>query len=300
MTTPAPAVAPYVATYANRVPYITVDEFANAPTGIDISQVKPGSTVNENKAAIAQLIKRASSEADLICRKVLAATIDIQVGQYRMRTDGSIKVPVDYTPLVAVTNVAVGALANRLTSLTDLSGLWIQRKTVEIPVFSASYSPFSTSPAAQSAYGKVYAQVTYVNGYANTTIAAAAQNATSITPASPVGFFPGLQLTIYDATAASWETVTVAPTYQVGQAVVPLTAGLAFAHVAGTSISAFPGYIKEAVVNLTTFLIKKRGAEAVAIDTYGSEPTHTLPAEAGGLEEYDWAVDLLEPERRVW
>lgn len=299
MTTPA--VAPYVATYANRTPYITADEFLNAPTGVDVSQIKPGASPSENRAALSQLILRASSEADTICRKVLAATVDMKVGQFRVRRDGSIRVPVDYTPLVAVNAVKVGPSATNLVTLTDLTGLWLQRKVVHIPVFAANYSPFGTTPSALADTGRVFAQVTYVNGYANTTLyAAALANANSLTPQSVVGIFPGLTMTVYDATAANWEQVTVADTYATGAAVVPLTAPLAFAHAAGTSISAFPGFVKEAVINLTAFLIKKRGAEAIAMDGYGTEPSHTLSAESGGLEEYDWAVDLLEPERRVW
>lgn len=299
MTTPA--VAPYVATYANRVPYITVDEFLNAPTGVDTSQIKPGSTPTENRAALAQLILRASSEADLIARQVLAATTDVQVGQYRVRSNGTIRVPVDYTPLVAVTGVKIGTTASNLAALTDLSGLWLQRKVASIPVYGPSFTRQIDNPTASADVGKVYAQVTYVNGFANTALAAPTLvGATSITPTDPTGICPGLQLTIYDATAASWETVTVAASYAYGAATVPLASPLQFAHASGTAVSAFPGDVKQAVIHLTTFLIKTRGAEAIAVDGFGSEPGHTVSAEAGGIEEYDWAVDLLEPKRRVW
>lgn len=298
---PTPVVAPYVATYANRVPYITVDEFLNAPTGVDSSQVKPGASPADNRAVLAQLILRASSEADLIARQVLAASVDTQAGRYRVTADGTIKVPVDNTPLVAVTDVKVGTSAGNLTALTDLSGCWLSRKAVEVPIVSASFSPFTTSPSAFSGSGKVFAQVTYVNGFANTTLGSPAiVGATSITPDDVTGIFPGQQLTIYDFTPANWETVTVSPSYVYGAATVPLTAPLAAAHNAGTAVSAFPGAIKQAVIHLVTFLIKSRGAEAVAVDSFGAEPGHTVSAEAGGIEEYDWAVDLLEPFRRVW
>lgn len=297
----APAIAPYVATYATRQPYITVDEFLNAPTGVDPSQIKVGASSTENRAALAQQILRASGAADTICQQVLGATTDVQSGQYRVTPNGTIKVPVDYTPLVAVTAVKVGLLANSLATLTDLSGVWPSRKVAEIPVDAANYTVFSDTPAAQARRGRVYAVVTYVNGYANTTLAAnALAAATSVTVADGTGIVPGLPLRLYDATADLWEPVTVASTYVFGSTTVPLTSGLVNAHSAGTAISALPPAIKQAVIHLTTFYIKTRGAEAIAMEDFGGEPSHSVSAEAGGIEEYDWALELLEPHKRTW
>jgi len=298
MTTPA--VAPYVQTYAEYSPYLTTDEYLNAPVGVDLSNLIPGATtLAENRSALSTLIRTASGYADSLCYQVLAATTDIVADEYRIRRDGTIRVPVDYSPLVEVTAVLIGRYSGQMVALTDLSGLWLQRKIVRIPVGGvlATLSPFAAgSPAAGDS---VFAQVTYVNGYANTTLASqAAAAATSLTVASALGIFPGLPLTIYDDANAATETVTVAGTYTQGSTTVPITSGLINAHAAGISISALPRAVKQATIALVTHLIKTRGPESMMLASVDGGPAMAA-GEPGSTEEYDLAVDLLHPFRRV-
>jgi len=301
VTNPTPAVAPYVPTYATRVPYLTQAEFLAAPTGVDCSQLIPGGDTNANSAALNTLLASASAYADVICRKILAATLDMQVDTYRVYPDGTIRVPLDYTPIVAVTGVSVGVRAGQLTALTDLSGIWFQRKVVWIPIYSMA-TPLAglTAPVTVAPSGTVFAQVSYVNGYANTALAnSPAQGATSIQVASALGIYAGLPLTLYADAAATTEHVIVDASYVQGSTTVPLTSPLAHPHVAGEAVSALPREIKQATICLATHLVKTRGAESVAIASMSGGPADVQPDEAGYTEEYQQAVDLLAPHRRA-
>lgn len=294
---PAPAVAPNVPTYATFTPYITAAEFKASATGVDISQLVPGGTTAENDAALLVKIARASSYADNLCHKVLAATLDTQSGCYRLRPDGTIVVPLDNTPIIEVVSVALGYRAGQLAPLGDLSGIQFRKKSIAIPVTGLSLGGLA-GPGVPARAGWVFATVGYVNGWANTTLATpAAVGDLSVTVSQPLGIFPGLALQLYDG--ANTEPVTVAASYIQGSATVPLTAPLAFAHTAGVSASALPPSIKEAVVLLTTALIKTRGAESVVMGAMEAEPDKSEKIEAGGLEEFDLAVDVLTEFVRV-
>ena len=126
----APVTAPTAPSYATYTPYITPAEYLCEPTGVDVSQLVPGAGANAQNAVLTRAIGRASSWADQYCRKILAATSDVQSGQYRITRNGTIVVPVDNTPLIQVTNVAMGLVAGQLTALPDLSRLRLGKKTV--------------------------------------------------------------------------------------------------------------------------------------------------------------------------
>jgi hypothetical protein len=298
VTIPTPAVAPYVPNYATYTPYITPEEFLQSATGVDSSQLVPKGTTAQNNAALATVIARASNYADNLCNQVLAATVDVQVGEYRMFRDGTIRVPVDNTPLIEVNAVSVGYAPGALTALTDLSGLWITRKVVRIPVTGVNYPSLSGRLAATSIDGRLFAQVSYVNGWANTTLASAvAAGATSITVASALGIFPGLTLPIYDAD--NTESVTVAPSYVQGSTTVPLVAALAHNHASGSAVSALPPAVKKAVVDLTSWMIKTRGASAMVISSINGGPSKQQNTAGDSEEDYQNAVDALEIFKRV-
>ena len=77
--------AAYTSTYTTRVPYLTVDEYKAAPTGVDVDQLIPGGTTAQNTAALADAIARGSSWADQICHQVLACTAQTEIK--KMSTD---------------------------------------------------------------------------------------------------------------------------------------------------------------------------------------------------------------------
>lgn len=283
MTTPA--IAPYVPTYANRVPYLTPAEYKAAPTGVDVSQLVPGGAPSQENAALSRMIGRASSWADSLCFQVLAATSDTQAGTYRVKADGTVQVVCDYSPIVYVTAITTGLTPSQLAPLTDLSNVWPQGKVVAFP-------------APPNVWPTPFVVVSYVNGYANTTLAtSAAFGATSISVTSPLGIVPGLPLRIDDGVNPIY--VTVDPTYTVGSATVPLTAALPYLYGPGVSVSALPEAIKQATISLTSALIKTRGTQAITMVSMNGGPGELAESQPGGLEDLDVAMDLLAPFVRV-
>lgn len=303
-----PVTAPYAPSYATYTSYITPDEFLAEPTGVNVSQLIPGSaSPAAQRAVLTRLIARSSSWADQYCRKILAATLDVQSGQYRLRSDGTIAVPVDNTPLIQVTNVALSAVAGHLVDLADLSGCRIGKKVVTIPVTSRAPSqltiPAGTSAVAQS--GFLFADVTYVNGYAHalTATATAAGAQTLQLNTSGLGIFPGLALTVYDGAGfgANAEQVVVGSGYTFGSSAVPLAAPMVNAHGPGCSVSALPGFVRQAVIAFTCGLIKTRGSDAYVMPSApGRQRVQKQELMPGAGEDVDLAMELLEPLRRVW
>lgn len=298
----APVTAPYAPSYATYTPYLTPAEYLAEPTGVDVSQLIPGANSVAQNAVLTRVIGRASSFADQYCRKILAATLDVQPGEYRVFSDGTIRVPVDNTPLIQVTNVDVGTVAGRLAPLADLSACRLGRKVVRIPVAGSAAAPPSAG-SALARHGYVFADVTYINGYAHArTATGSATGATSIqVTGTGLGIVPGLPLTIYDGTAngANTEQVIVGPDYQFGSATVPLAAPAKFGHGADCSVSALPGFVREAVVCLTSALIKTRGSDSYVMP---SGPRQQMKVEGmlpGSDEDFEVAFELLEPLRRA-
>lgn len=295
MSTPAPAVAPYVPTYASRSPYLTAAEYLAAPTGVSATGLVPNQSQDEAMATLVRQIARASAWADTICHQVLAATTDVQAGKYRPKADGTVVVVCDYSPIVYVTDIAVGGTPQTLTSFTDLSGVWPNGKVIEFPLTSSAIpSGWDTRRTGSD----VYVAVTYVNGYANTTLAAdVTPSAASITVAKALGIVPGLPLRIDDGKNPIY--VTVDASYQIGDLVVPLTGGCPNSYDAGASVSALPEAIKQAVISLTTALIKTRGTQAISMSGLAKPPEKKQMIESGGVKDYEIAQTLLGEFMRV-
>lgn len=303
MTVPTPAIAPYVPTYATYTPYISPTEFLNANTGVDVSQLVPAGSELTNEQALLDLLARSSSEADRICQKPLAATIDIVQGEYRIFSDRTVRVPVPYKPIVAVTAVSIGYAINAMTPLTDLSGVVVGKKVIRIPVSQVPTASvaFMNQPPAMAARGKLFVQVTYVNGWMHTELASpVAAAASSLTPQSVVGAVPGLPFTIKDG--ALTENCIVSPNYVYGSAAVLLAAPLQNAHGPGATISALPPFVKNAVINIGRSLAKAKGTKAVVMGSIAGQKVSgankTQKIEPGGDQDMAAAEKTLMNLRR--
>ena len=276
--------SPIVPTYSSRIPYLTPVEYEASPTGVDTGNLVPDGTTQQNADALVQTIARASSWVDTECRKVLAATLDTTAGRYRVRGDGTITVPLDFTPILQVTSVQAGSTPSTLSPLGDLSNVWLGRKVATIPLWGVPVGS-----------GWAYAVVQYVNGYANGLLTqTVSAQATTLTLDSTLGIAPGEQLTIYDP--GSTETVTVATVTDTG---VTLTAPTASAHLANVAVSALPPAIKQATVLLTSALIKTRGDDAIVMPDISGQPSHSQTMDPTGSEDITVAFELLAPYRRV-
>lgn len=289
-----PVVAASVPTYATYVPYITPADFLNEPTGVDTSQLIPAGSSLTQEAALARLCANASSEANRICQKTLAATLDVESGLWRIQRDGTIHVPLPFGPVISVNAVSIGYAANTMVALSDLSGVKIVRNVAYIPVPNAPplSMQFSPNPAAFAPRGWVYADVTYVNGWAHSTLSAATlAGASSITPGVVLGFVPGLPFTVYDGQAT--EGAQVSSGYVLGSATVPLAADLVSAHGSGVTVSALPPFARLAVVRLGTWLVKTRGSEAIVMASISGQPSATQQSAPGADPDYKDAERAL-------
>jgi hypothetical protein len=299
-----PAIAPYVPTYATYTPYVSPTEFLNANTGVDVSQLVPAGSQLTQTQALLDLLARSSSEADRICQKPLAATVDIVQGEFRIFRDGTVRVPVPYKPIVAITAVSVGYAINAMVPLTDLSGIVIGPKVARIPVPSLASSAvsFSQHPPAMAERGKLFVLVTYVNGWMHSELASGAvAGLAQIAPQSTVGAVPGLPFTIKDG--ALTENCAIAPNYVYGSTPVLLAAPLLNAHGAGATISALPPFVKNAVINIGRSLAKAKGTKAVVMGSIAgqkvSSATKTQKIEPGGDQDMAAAEKTLRDLRRT-
>ena len=283
---------PNLSTYTSRIPYITSAEFEASPTGVNVSQLVPRGTPEQNADALAVTISRASGFADTFCRQVLAATTDVQSGRYRIQRTGFLRIPADRSPIIAVNSLKVGFSPSSMSTLTDMSNVWIDRKVVTFPIQTVQMQPLVSALYTD---GRAYAIMEYVNGYANTlTTATSAAGVTTLTVDSVLGIAPGMDITIYDP--AYTEVVTVA---SVSGSVVTLTAPLVYAHGVGVSVSSLPPAVKQAVVLLTAALIKTRGSEAIVMNSMRAMPTSTVQSESGGSADISLAKELLLPYVRA-
>ncbi|QGJ93458.1 head-to-tail adaptor [Arthrobacter phage Mufasa8] len=285
-------VNPTAATLTNRGSYITVNEFKNHPNGVDTRQLVPGGSPQVNAQALKDVIARASSMADNICQKVLGATVDVQTGDHTTGPGGTIKAPLDNTPIIGIIEVALGLGPNSLTPMQSLDGISMGSRVLTIPgAWGGYYAP-----------SRVYSRITYMSGWANTTLTAQATvGATSLQVADGVGIVPGQALTLSSASAT--ETVHVAPDFDPpvthGPVTVTLAQPTAYGYSIDDSLSAFPAAIKLAVILLTSSLIKNRGSDALVMGSLQGGPDHEADFGDNGENEYGLAVAQLSPYIRT-
>lgn len=281
--------------------YITPDEFKATPTGTDVGALVRGDQ-SASSAMLVTLIAQASSWADNLCDQVLAANVDVEAGIVPVSRDGLIRIHPRQTPLLEVQAVKAGADPSNMLDV-DLSAAFVSSGQLYIPVgLSGASTPWvgSLRPSILSG-SQVFAQWTYVAGWPNTVLAAAAAAGdSSLVVADGTGILPGLTtLPIYD-NGGRLETVAVAGSYTLGATTVPLTAPLRFAHpTPGISVSALPPAVKQAVVLLTSALIHNRGSSALVMSSVRGAPERKQGTDSNLDDIVDLAAELLAPYRRV-
>lgn len=288
-------------TYSFSTPYLTTDEYRNAPTAIDIDNlVFNSSDPDVQNSELANVIARASSWIDTYCNQILSSTIDTEQQRIRVRGDGTLRFHPDNYPVVALLNFAYGTDPNNLTLAQDCSVAWIENQEIIFPYASLSTTYSSQGPLAfgfpSTPQVETYIRYTYVNGYANTVIVSASVGATSLTVENGAGFRAGSTYKIYDGLAT--ENVTVASTYTFGSTTIPLVAPLAYSHNAGVSISGLPPAIKEAAILVTTAMLKVRGDNSMIMNVTTS-PSEAIPGSQNIGQDMAMAKELLATYRRI-
>jgi hypothetical protein len=281
-------------------PYLTLQEFKNAPTALDYSNLVVGGSQAAQDAELTNAITRASSYIDQYCNQVIGATIDTEQQRVRVRADGTLRVHPKYFPVVSLSSFQYGWNQNTLNPVSDPSTAWIEEQEIIVPYAQLALNQSSQGPLgfgfAASDRAETYVRYSYVNGYANGTFASNANaGATTISVANPLGIIPGEMLNIYDGVSS--ELVVVADTYTFGSSTVPLAAPLAYAHVAGVSISNLPAAIKEAAILITSGYLKIRGDASLTMGVTSSVTNMIGGSKAAG--DFAHAEQLLKPFRRI-
>lgn len=284
------------------IPYLTLDEYKNAPTAIDLDNLVFSSQDPEvQDAELANIIARASSWADTYCNQVLGATTETEQQRSRVSTDGSIRFHPRFSPIVALTEFNYGYPTN-MASLGDCSIAWIEDQEIIIPNATlgnwTSQGPLSFGAYNGGPGNQMFLNYTYVAGYTNTLLASpAVAGATSIVVKNGTGITAGQILSIYDGLYT--ENVTVASTYTFGSTTVPLTSALTSDHLVDVSVSALPPAIKQAVILITTAFLKVRGDSSMTMAVVTSANQSAMTGSSRYADELTFAATLLNSYARI-
>lgn len=307
---------------ASPVPYISVSEYQFAATAMATGSLKPGGTAQDQVQVLSDTIRRACHWADTVCFGAdpaakgvsLAASLSVQSTWTTVKT-GELRLMCDYKPILELVGCDIGSDPSSVTSVGTLSAsVRFRRRTIYIPFLGLPFragDTAPTSPPVPSPYGRLYVVWSYVTGYPHTQLVdSVAAGATScvvsatdgsgglwgVYPAS--GAFPGTELTVYDGDAT--ETVYVQSVTAGSSTTTLTTSPFANAHTIPASpdflpVSAIPPDIHQAVISLTTMLIKTRGARALVMPGIGGQASRQQLAQAGAFEDWQIADMLLTP-----
>lgn len=294
MTQEVTTISPFFST-----PYITVDEYKQAPTAVDVDDLVGGGSYAVNEQELQNVIARACSWIDSHCGQVLAATLDTDAFRARVSRDGFLHIHPRFFPVVGVVAASYGSTPQQMVTL-DPDTAWIEPMTISFPLgnqlnfFSGAiqFTPVYSPTAEQ------FVTVTYVNGYANSLLAAnSAVGDMNLSVTDLTGFVPGQKFMVYDGGVSEILYVDSAFTVAQGAGLLPLASAATQAHTSGVSVSAMPPAIKQAAIYMTNVLLKARGSAAVVMGTL--TPTNIYEQNPAVRNDYSSAVDILQPYRRI-
>ena len=281
-------------------PYITVGEYQNAPTSMDISNLVVGGNSAAQDAELSRVILRASSFLDEYLNQNLCATRKIETQRTRFMPNGFISLHPNQNPIIALEAFSYGMAPNQLVAIPDPSLCWFESQQIIIPVSQMSLTWSSSGPLSFGGGGsnanQIYCQYTYTSGYVNNPIATAVAGTSSMTVANATGIVAGQALRIYDG--AKSELVYVASGYTYGSTTVTLTSALLYDHAAGTTFGNLPNAIKEACILVTSAFIKMRGDSSMTMQVTVNPSGNVTGAERYG-SEIALALEMVSLYRRV-
>jgi hypothetical protein len=281
-------------------PYISVTEFKNAPTSLDINTLVIGGNQSAQDAELANVIMRASSYLNEYLNQNLVASRYTEQQRVRINNQGYIALHPNNSPIISLEAFNYGTTPNNLQALTDCSQTWFESQQLIIPLsnMAATYSsagPLSFGAAAPRQ--PMYTNYTYVSGYVNTYIASASAGASTLTVTKALGIVPNQVLRIYDGELS--ELVTVSPNYVYGSTTVPLTSGLVSNHLAGATIGNLPSAVKQACILATTAFLRIRGDKSNTMSITTRAQGSEIPGATRYGSDLQLALDMVNLYRRV-
>ena len=311
-----PAVSPDTASLFRRTPYISPAEYMQTPTAVAVKNLVPNGSADEQLAALAAVISRASGWVDEICFHradgTLAASPSTESAWIRPKDNGSLFVICNFKPILEVDGFAVGLNPSEMEDIGQSAAetLTISGQIIQFPSFASAIGKGSVFPTMfggrPTVGGKVYVVWRYVNGFPHTVLAKATKateskvevRATVPGGSTVYGVYPGTQLTIHDG--ACTEVIVVS---SMEGLVLNLSAPLQYEHkLPGEPdeirVSAIPWVIEQATISLTSSLIKNRGTRAMVIPSSPAKST-SAPKQASGQpgaqNDFEQAMLMLKP-----
>jgi len=293
-------VAPFFQTEGIVEPYVSLNEVKFSPTAsaIDFSNLIENASQVAQDRALSDLIKRASSKADIFCYGPLGtlnATSNTENGWYRPNRDGNITFTPSYTPVLEVTDIQVGwGPGDGLQEITiSSSNVAIDRYQFILTAPTTLGLYFGSLGIAGARWGyqsNMWCQYTYINGWFNTfTTATSAAGATTLHVTDTLGLYPGMTFTIWDG--MNDEVVTVA---SVTATTITLASPTQYPHGSGVNVSTMPAAIKQAVIHFIVAMVKERGQGGLVINDIGEPSAISARSETSYEDELRGEV-LLEP-----
>jgi len=285
----------------NELSYLTVAEYKNAPTAIDIDNLVVGGNSNAQDAELKNVIARASSFMDEYLNQNLNAQTVIETQRTRFTPEGFIALHPNNDPIISLQSFQYGSTPNNLVTLTDCSTVWFENQQIIIPVSQMSTSYSTQGPLSfgggGSSRNQIFVEYTYTAGYVNNLISSATATQSTMTVQDGTGIVAGMKMKIYDG--ASSENVTVASSYTYGSTTVPLASALSYSHVSGIAFGNLPNAIKQACILVTTALIKVRGDSSMVMNvtvnpTRSGNATQNMVGDEIGL-----ALKMVDLYRRI-
>jgi hypothetical protein len=311
------------------LPYLSNSQYIFAPTAVDAQHLYPGGTPAQVAQSLADTVNRASRWADSICfgsapsasGASLAASLSVEQARLRPK-QGELRLVCDYRPILEVVGVDIGLTPDTVSSIGASSAtIQINRQTIVVPwtFLPVTGRPNASAPANSVMFplGTVYVVWAYVSGYPHTMLTAnvtsgatscevAATNGNGglwgVFPAS--GSFPGTALTVKDG--GNTETVYVQGITTGSTTTTLTTTPFRNSHTVPAPpdfipVTAIPADVEQAVISLTSVIVKVRGSRAQVMPqlpgTMATPRQRQVFAQAGALEDYTMAVSLLAPYR---
>ena len=297
-------------------PYISVSEYAFAPTAMDTMSLVPSGESQDQIQSLADTIQRASAWIDRFTMGMdaaakgasLCATTSVETDLVDV-INGTLRLVCNYKPIIMVNGVNIGASMASMSPVSSSVQSLIRFgiRTIYVPLLpfpGRNGTLLNPTPAPISIANHFVAVWSYVNGYPHTYLTepiTAGQQTCVVAPTDGgsglLGIIPNVtQMTIRDGSLTERFTVqsvsgtTITPT-------VPFTN----AHALPTwpdflPVTAMPADIRDACIFATTFLIKTRGDNSIVLDEL-TEPKQVQKVAGDEWSDLTWAMHSLEPFR---
>lgn len=295
------------------IPYLTRDQYRCTPNPVDTQNLIRGGTQADQDAELDRLIREASGWCDSAAEQPLTAQVTTESMRAAVQNDPAfgkcLRLHPRQHPIITVNGVSYGSDPAYMSTLNDLSSVWPENQSVIVPLqatLAAGWSgPLQFGGAKVGS--RVFVALTYVAGYAVTTLSQAALvTDTVLHVVDATGFMPGQLIRVEQGGAPTGQGSAQASLAQARPVVqsadttantVTLTAPIGTAFTSGAAVTAMPEEVQQACVYVVTALLKQRGSGALVMR--GGNAGTVSKEDEPGAEEFDIAEAILALYRPV-